>query len=91
MCRIWSGREGWATKALLIDCYSRELLGWHLSRNGRSKMAESAPEQTLILRCVQSAAVERQITAQINLQSGEIVAFQDRLVKPLDYLRLPNL
>ena len=50
MCRIWGGRDGWTTLALLIDCYSRELLGWHLSRSGRSKTAESALEQALIAR-----------------------------------------
>ena len=50
MCRIWSRRDGWTTLALVIDCYSRELLGWHLSRSGRSKTAESALEQALIAR-----------------------------------------
>jgi putative transposase len=50
MCRIWSGCDGWATLALVIDCYSRELLGRHLARSGRSKTAESALEQALIAR-----------------------------------------
>lgn len=36
--------------ALVIDCHSRELLGWHLSRSGKSKTAESALEQALIAR-----------------------------------------
>ena len=39
-----------ATLALVIDCQTRELLGWHLTRNGRSKTAESALEQALIAR-----------------------------------------
>jgi len=34
--------------ALVIDCCSRELLGWHLSGSGKSKTAESALEQALI-------------------------------------------
>ena len=34
----------------MIDCYSRVLLGWHLSRTGKSKTAESALEQALIVR-----------------------------------------
>jgi putative transposase len=45
LCRVWSERDGWA-----MDCHSLELLGWHLSRSGRSKTAESALEQALIAR-----------------------------------------
>ena len=50
MCRVWSGRDGWSTLALVIDCCTRELLGWHLSRSGRSKTAGAALEQALIAR-----------------------------------------
>jgi putative transposase len=50
MCRIWCGRDGWATLALVIDCCTRELLGWHLSRSGKSRTAEAALEQALISR-----------------------------------------
>lgn len=50
MCRVWAGRDGWTPMALVIDCHSRELLGWHLSRSGKSKTAESALEQALIAR-----------------------------------------
>lgn len=35
---------------LVIDCCSRELLGWRLSWSGKSKTAESALEQALIAR-----------------------------------------
>ncbi|WP_268878656.1 hypothetical protein [Rugamonas aquatica] len=35
MCRIWVGKDGWATLALVIECHIRELLGWHLSRSGK--------------------------------------------------------
>ncbi|MDH5859290.1 IS3 family transposase, partial [Lampropedia aestuarii] len=27
LCRVWTGKDGWASLALVIDCYSRELLG----------------------------------------------------------------
>ena len=26
-CRVWAGRDGWATLTLVIDCHTRELLG----------------------------------------------------------------
>lgn len=44
-CRVWTGQDGWATLALVMDCHSRELLGWHLSRNARSRTPEAALEQ----------------------------------------------
>lgn len=50
LCRIWAGRDGWTSMALVIDWHSRELLGWHLSRCGKAKTAESALEQALIAR-----------------------------------------
>lgn len=50
LCRVWTGRDQWATLALVIDCHTRELLGWHLSRSGKAKTAESALEQALIAR-----------------------------------------
>lgn len=34
----------------MIDCHTRELLGWHLSRSGRASMASSALEHALIAR-----------------------------------------
>ena len=48
--RIWAGRDGWATLALVIDCHTRELLGWHLSRSGKATTASSALEHALIAR-----------------------------------------
>jgi len=50
LCRVWTGRDGWASLAVVIDCYTRELLGWHLSRSAKATTAESALEQALIKR-----------------------------------------
>jgi putative transposase len=50
LCRIWAGRDGWATLSLVIDCHTRELLGWHLSRSGKASTAGSALEHALIAR-----------------------------------------
>ncbi|RAS10895.1 integrase-like protein, partial [Microvirgula sp. AG722] len=44
------GRDGWTTLALVIDCHTRELLGWHLSRSGRACTAGVALEHALIAR-----------------------------------------
>ncbi len=50
LCRVWAGRDGWATVALVMDCHTRELLGWHLSRSGKATTAVAALEQALITR-----------------------------------------
>ena len=50
LCRVWAGCDGWTTLELVIDCHTRELLGWHLSRSGKSKTAEAALEHALIAR-----------------------------------------
>lgn len=50
LCRVWAGWDGWATLALVIDCHTRELLGWHLSRSGKACTAGSALEHALIAR-----------------------------------------
>ncbi|WP_233598028.1 DDE-type integrase/transposase/recombinase [Comamonas sp. BIGb0124] len=50
LCRICAGRAGCTALALVIDCHTRELLGWHLSRSGKATTASSALEQALIAR-----------------------------------------
>src|SRR3546814_1610862 len=51
LCCIWAGRDGWATLALVIDCHTRELLGWHLSLSGKATTASSALAHAVIARC----------------------------------------
>ncbi len=50
LCRIWAGHDGWLTLALVMDCDTRQLLGWHHSHSAKSKTAEAALEQALISR-----------------------------------------
>jgi len=50
LCRVWGGRDGWLTLALVIDCFTRQLLGWQLSRSGKASTAAAAVEQALIAR-----------------------------------------
>lgn len=28
LCRVWGGKDGWLSLALVIDCHTRQLLGW---------------------------------------------------------------
>ncbi|MFN3279928.1 MAG: IS3 family transposase, partial [Paracoccus hibiscisoli] len=44
LARVWTGKDGWASLALVIDCHTRELLGWHLSRSGKATTASAALE-----------------------------------------------
>lgn len=50
LCRVWGGKDGWLSLALVIDCSTRQLPGWHLSRTGRASTASAALEQALITR-----------------------------------------
>ncbi|MGF1561959.1 MAG: DDE-type integrase/transposase/recombinase [Geminicoccaceae bacterium] len=50
LCRVWAGKDGWTTLALVMDCHTRELLRWHLSRSGKATPAASALEHPLIAR-----------------------------------------
>lgn len=50
LCRLWGGRDGWLTLALVMDCHTRQILGWHLSRSAKATTAASALEQALITR-----------------------------------------
>lgn len=50
LCRVWGGRDGWLTLALAMDCHTRQLLGWQLSRTGKATAAAAALEQALIAR-----------------------------------------
>jgi putative transposase len=50
LCRVWGCRDGWLTLALVIDCYTKELLGRQLSRSDKASTAGAALEQALIAR-----------------------------------------
>ncbi|SDI97802.1 DDE-type integrase/transposase/recombinase [Alloyangia pacifica] len=50
LARLWTGKDGWAALALVIDCHTRELLGSHLSKSGKATTASAALENALIVR-----------------------------------------
>ena len=47
---VWCGRDRWCTLAVVIDCATREVLGWRLARRGNAVTAEAALEEALISR-----------------------------------------
>lgn len=60
LARVWTGKDGWASLALVIDCHTRELLGWHLSRSGKATTASAALEHALISRLGTLGRVNRE-------------------------------
>nr|WP_281505941.1 DDE-type integrase/transposase/recombinase [Chromohalobacter nigrandesensis] len=50
LTHVWCGKDRRASLAVIIDCCTREILGWRLSDNGSSKTAEAALEEALIYR-----------------------------------------
>jgi len=74
LCRVWAGRDGWQTLALVIDCHTRELLGWQLSRSGKATTAMSALEQALIVRF----GTLGRVTAPFLLRSDNGLVFTSR-------------
>ncbi len=51
MARVWCGDlHRWCALTLVMDCCTRELLGWRLSPTGNAKAAEAALEEALIKR-----------------------------------------
>ncbi|WP_435169066.1 transposase [Falsirhodobacter sp. 1013] len=59
LCLIRADKDGWTNLALVIDCHTRELLGWHLSRTGKETTAASALEHALISRFGTLGRVDR--------------------------------
>jgi len=60
LARVWAGKDGRASLALVIDCHTRELLGWHLSRSGKATTASAALEHALIARFGTLGKVDRE-------------------------------
>lgn len=74
LTRVWCSRDGWCHLALLIDCCTRELLGWRLSRRGYTKTAEAALQEALINRFGRLGRV----TSPLVLRSDNGLVFASR-------------
>ncbi len=47
---IFCGRDGWCHLTAIIDCWSREIVGWRFSKRGIAKVAAAALEDALVAR-----------------------------------------
>ncbi len=74
LCRVWTRRDGWASLAVVIDSYTRQIQGWHLSRSAKATTAELALEQALINRY----GTLRRVTPPFLLRSDNGLVFSSR-------------
>ena len=61
MTRVWCGKDNWSTLAAVIDTCTREIVGFRLPSNGKSKTAEAALREGLIYRFKKPGRLEKQI------------------------------
>lgn len=63
MTRVWCGQQDrWAALSVVMDCHTREILGWRLTRNGNAKAAEATLEDALINRFGSLARLAKPLT-----------------------------
>ncbi|XDZ52668.1 transposase [Neisseriaceae bacterium CLB008] len=66
---------------LVMDCHTRELLGWSLSKNGNAKSAVAALEEALLNRY----GTLGQATTGLTLRSDNGLVFTSRLYTTMAY------
>jgi putative transposase len=75
MARVWCGPQArWACLTLVMDCHTRELLGWRLSRQGNAKAAEATLEEALINRFVCLVLLKKPLKLRSN--NGLVFSFR---------------
>lgn len=75
MARVWCGQQhGWCALTIVMDCYTREALGWRLTTTGNAKAAEATLEEALISRY----GVLGKATAGLVLRSDNGLVFTSR-------------
>lgn len=47
---VWCGNDGWCSFVPVLDCCTRQVLGWELAHTARAKTAERALESALLAR-----------------------------------------
>ncbi|WP_343033969.1 IS3 family transposase, partial [Vibrio agarilyticus] len=80
IARVWCGEQArWAALTLVMDCHTREVLGWSLSKRGNAKSAVAALEDALLTRY----GVIGKATPGLQLRSDNGLVFTSRLYTTL--------
>jgi putative transposase len=75
MARVWCGpTQRWCALTIVMDCYTREVLGWRLSRTGNATAAEAALEEALIHRY----GILGRVNSTISLRSDNGLVFTSK-------------
>ena len=74
MALVWCGKDRWCSLAVVIDCATREVLGWRLACKGNAITAEAALEEALIERFGHLG----RISSPITLRSDNSLVFTSR-------------
>jgi putative transposase len=74
LTQVWCGKDRRAALAVVIDCCTREVLGWRLSSRGNSPTAEAALEEALIER----HGVLQRVARPLALRSDNGLVFSSR-------------
>lgn len=76
IARVWCGEQDrWTALTLVMDCYTREVLGWSLSKRGNAKSAVAALEDALLTRY----GTIGKATAGLQLRSDNGLVFTSKL------------
>lgn len=71
---VFCGKDGWCHLTAIIDCCTREIVGWRFSKRGIAKVAAAALEDALLKRNLSEA-----VTEQLLLQSDNGLVFGAKL------------
>ncbi|WP_018870821.1 IS3 family transposase [Thioalkalivibrio sp. ALgr3] len=74
LTQVWCGKDRRAALAVIVDCCTREVLGWRLSSRGSSPTAEAALEEALIQRL----GVLQRVAQPLALRSDNGLVFSSR-------------
>lgn len=56
MTKVWTAQHGWVYLHAIVDCCTRELVGWNLELRGRTDEA---------IACVDAAVIERRVPPEV--------------------------